>query len=138
MLWFQDKSLIWKLPSLKTIIPPISLVRVLNHFLINCIHLKLLLRMCLKEMFLLSCRSREVLCFKFDKLTPCNLNIIFPSSVRVKSFVLFKDRLCKMLLSGLVYKYKCGGYNATYYSKNKCRFKVQICDFICIWHLEKR
>ena len=48
-----------------------------------------------------------------DKLTSCNLKIVFTSPVRVKSFFTFKDKLPKMLLSGLVYQYKCGGCNAT-------------------------
>ena len=51
---------------IKKIIPGISKIRVLNHFLINYIHLKLWFRMYLKEMFLLSCRSWEVLRFKFE------------------------------------------------------------------------
>ena len=42
---FILKSIIWRLSSWKTIIPRISLIRVLNHFLISCIHLKLLFRM---------------------------------------------------------------------------------------------
>ena len=37
-----------------------------------------------------------------------------------------------MLLSGHVYKYKCGGCNATYYSKTKCHFKVRICEPLVI------
>ena len=52
-----------------------------------------------------------------DKLTSCNLKIVFTSPVRVKTFFTFKDKLFKMLLSGLVYKYKCGGCNATYFGK---------------------
>ena len=59
-----------------------------------------------------------------DKLTSCNLKIIFTSPVRVKNFFTFKDKLSKMLLSGLVCKYKCGGCNATYYGKTKRHFKV--------------
>ena len=51
---------------IKKIIPGISKICVLNHFLINHIHLKLWFRMYLKEMFLLSCRSWEVLRFKFE------------------------------------------------------------------------
>ena len=61
------KLIIWRLSLWKTIIPRISLIRVLNHFLISCIHLKLLFRMYLKEMFLLNCPSWEVLCFKFER-----------------------------------------------------------------------
>ena len=74
-----------------------------------------------------------------DKLTSCNLKIVFTSPVRVKSFFTFKDKLPKMLLSGLVYQYKCGGCNATYYGKTKRHFKVRICEHLGISHLtEKR
>ena len=59
-----------------------------------------------------------------DKLTSCNFKIVFTSPVRVKSFFTFKDKLPKMLLSGLVYQYKCGGCNATYYGNTKHHFKV--------------
>ena len=61
-----------------------------------------------------------------DKLTSCNLKIVFTSPVRVKTFYTFKDKLLKMLLSGLVYKYKCGGCNATCYRKTKRHFKIRI------------
>ena len=61
-----------------------------------------------------------------DKLTSCNLKIVFTSPVRVKSFFTFKDKLPKMLLSGLVYQYKCGGCNATYYGKTKRHFKEHL------------
>ena len=40
-----------------------------------------------------------------------------------------------MLLSGLVYKYKCGGCNTTYYGKTKRHYKVQICEQLGIPHL---
>ena len=40
-----------------------------------------------------------------------------------------------MLLSGLVYKYKCYGCNATYYDKTKRYFKVRICEHLGISHL---
>ena len=74
-----------------------------------------------------------------DKLTSCNLKIAFTSPVRVKSFFTFKDKLPKMLLSGLVYQYKCGGCNATNYGKTKHHFKVRIWEHLVISHLtEKR
>ena len=63
-----------------------------------------------------------------DKLTYCNLKIVFMSTVRVKSFFTFKEKLPKMLLSELVYQYKCSGCNATYYGKTKRHFKVRICE----------
>ena len=69
-----------------------------------------------------------------DKLSSCNLKIVFTSPVRVKNFLIFKDTLSKMLLSGLVYKYECGACNATYYGKNKRHFKVRICKHLGISH----
>ena len=74
-----------------------------------------------------------------DKLMSCNLTIVFTPLVRVKIFVTFKDKLFKILLSGLVYQYKCGCCNATYYGKTKGHFKVWICEYLGISHLtEKR
>ena len=40
-----------------------------------------------------------------------------------------------MLHSGLIYKYKCNGCNATYYGKTKRYFKVRICEHLGISHL---
>ena len=60
------------------------------------------------------------------------------SPVRVKRFFTFKDKLTKMLLSGLVYKYKCGGCNATYYGKTKHYFKVRICEHLGISHFTEK
>ena len=40
-----------------------------------------------------------------------------------------------MLLSGLVYKYKCGACNVTYYGKTKRHFKVRIFEHFGISHL---
>ena len=73
-----------------------------------------------------------------DKLTTCNLKIVFTSPVRVKSFFTCKDKLPKMLLSGLVYQYKCGDCNATYYGKTKRHFKVRICEHLGISHLTEK
>ena len=70
-----------------------------------------------------------------NKLTSCNLNSVFTSPVRVESFFAFQDKLPKMLLSGLVYKYKCGGCNATYYGKTKHHFKARICEHLGISNL---
>ena len=43
-----------------------------------------------------------------------------------------------MLLSGLVYQYKCGGCNATCYGKTKRHFKVRICEHLGISHLTEK
>ena len=54
---FILKSIFWRLSSWRTVILRTALIRILNHLLIICIHIKFLFRMYLKEMFLLSCRS---------------------------------------------------------------------------------
>ena len=68
-------------------------------------------------------------------MTSCNLKIVFTSPVRVKSFFTFKDKLTKMLLSELVYQYRCGGCNANYYGNIKRHFKVRIWEHSGISHL---
>ena len=116
---------------------------VLNHFLIYCIHLKLLFRMYLKQIFVLSSRSREVLHLKIERNFKnyllinwrLNLKIVVSSPVRVKSFFTLKDTLPKMLFSGLAYKCKRGDCNGTYYGKTKRHFKVCICEHLDLSHL---
>ena len=73
-----------------------------------------------------------------DKLKSCNLKIVFTSPVKAKSFFTFKDKdkLPKILLSGLVYRYKCGGCND---GKTKRHFNVRVCEHLGISHIiEKR
>ena len=70
-----------------------------------------------------------------DKLTPCNLKVVFTSPVSVKSFSTFKDKLPKMLLSELVCNYECVGCNTTYFGKTKRQFTVRICERLGISHL---
>ena len=36
----------------------------------------------------------------------------------------------KFLFSGIVYKFKYGGFNATYYGKTKRHFKVRMCKHL--------
>ena len=73
-----------------------------------------------------------------DKLTSCNLKIIFTLPIRVKSFFNFKSKLPKMFLSGLAYKYKCDGYSANFYGNTKRHFKVPILELLGITHLHER
>ena len=69
------------------------------------------------------------------KLPICNLKIISTSPVRVKIVFTVKDKLLKILLSGLVYKCRCGACKATYYGKTKTHFKVRICGHLGISHV---
>ena len=70
-----------------------------------------------------------------DKLLSRTLKIVFTLPVRMKSFFTFNDKIPKMLLSGLIYKYKCSNCNATYYGKTKHHFKVWICNNLGISQL---
>ena len=54
-----------------------------------------------------------------EKLTSCNLKIVFTSSIKLKSYFTFKNKSPKMLGSGFVYTYKGGCCNVTYYGENK-------------------
>ena len=54
------------------------------------------------------------------------------SPVRVKSFFTLKDKLPKILLSGLNYKCKCGVCNATCYGKTKRQLKVPVLEHLGI------
>ena len=99
-----------KIILIKTIIPRISKIGVLNHFLKDYIHLNLRFRIYLKEMFFVALPYLGSTSFQIwkklqkllsDKLTSCNLKIVSTSPFRVKSFFTFKDKLPKMLFSGL-------------------------------------
>ena len=48
--------------------------------------------------------------------------------MRLRSLFQFKDKIPKLILSGLVYRFKCSGCNATYYGKTKRHFKVRACE----------
>ena len=50
--------------------------------------------------------------------------------MQVDQFFTFKDKIAVFLRSGIVYKFKCGGCNATYYSKTKRHFKVRMCEHL--------
>ena len=63
-----------------------------------------------------------------SKIPTCKLVVIFRSSVRIKNFFGFKDKIPGELKSGLVYRFKCGGCNTTYYGKTTCHFHVRICE----------
>ena len=97
-----------------------------------------------KRDVLLRCRFWEELCFKLernfkkiftDKLMSCNLKHVFTSPIRIESFFPFKDKLHKILLSGPIYTYRCGGNNPIYYSKTKRHLNVGICEHLGISYL---
>ena len=74
-----------------------------------------------------------------NKLLYCNVRFVFQTKCKISSFFTFKDKIPSFLRSGIVYKFKCGSCNATYYGKTKPHFKVRMCEHLEISVLtEKR
>ena len=61
-----------------------------------------------------------------DKLSYCNLQLVFQTKCKLFNFFTFKDKNIILLRSDIVYKFKCGGCNATYYGKTQYHFKTRI------------
>ena len=55
------------------------------------------------------------------KLSYCNLWFVFQTKSKNSNFFTFKDRIPSFLRSGIIYKFSCGGCNATYYDKSHLR-----------------
>ncbi|XP_057290203.1 uncharacterized protein LOC130612883 [Hydractinia symbiolongicarpus] len=60
----------------------------------------------------------------------CKLSIVFRTHTRLSNFFRFKDLLPKELKSGVIYKYKCSGCNATYIGETSCHLKVRASEHL--------
>ena len=69
-------------------------------------------------------------CVMKNKLPHRNFRIVFQSKCKLINFFAFKDEIPIFLRSGIVYKFKCDGFNATYYSRTKRHFKVRMCEHL--------
>ena len=67
-----------------------------------------------------------------NKLPDCNFRILFRTKCKLINFFAFKDRIPFFFRSGIVYKFKCGGCNATYYCKTKRNFNIRMCEHLGI------
>ena len=65
-----------------------------------------------------------------NKVPDCNFWIAFQSKCELINIFTFKDKIPVFLRSGIVYKFKCSGCNATYYDKTKRNFKVRMCEHL--------
>ena len=61
-----------------------------------------------------------------NKLLYGNLRIVFQTKCRLINFFTFSDKIPVFLYSDTVCKFKCGDWNATYYSKTKFHFKIKM------------
>ena len=65
-----------------------------------------------------------------NKLPHSNFRILFQIECKLINFFTFKDKIPIFLRSGIVYKFKSGCYNATYYGKTERHFKVRMCEHL--------
>ena len=65
-----------------------------------------------------------------NKLPHCDLRIVLQTKCKLINFLTFKDKIHVFLRSGIVYKFKCGGCNATYYDNTKRHFKIRMCQHL--------
>ena len=65
-----------------------------------------------------------------NNVSHCNFRIVFQTKCKLIIFFTFKVKIPVFLRSGIVYKFKCGGCNATYYGKTKRHFKVRMCEHL--------
>ena len=65
----------------------------------------------------------------FKKFYPqIRLRVILVNNNTIGNLFKFKDRLPTMLCSGIVYKYSCGGCDATYVGKSQRHLKTRISE----------
>ncbi|XP_057305452.1 uncharacterized protein LOC130642384 [Hydractinia symbiolongicarpus] len=60
----------------------------------------------------------------------CKLSVVFRTHTRLSNFFRFKDLLPKELKSGVIYKYKCSGCNATYIGETSRHLKVRASEHL--------
>ena len=62
----------------------------------------------------------------------CKLSVVFKAGRNIGIFFKFKDRPCRNLLSGVVYKFSCGCCNASYIGQTMRHLKVRASEHIGI------
>ena len=86
-----------------------------------------------------SLRLRTRLCKLIAKYLPaCKLKVVFKCDTRISSFFKFKDRVIKSLRSKVVYKFTCGGCNASYIGKTMRHLNVRASEHVGISALTQK
>ena len=81
----------------------------------------------------LSSRTEKAIAKAFEQYLPtCKVKVITTATVRLKSLFSFKDKIPSYLSAGVVYKFVCGGCNATYIGKTKRHSKTRFCEHLGI------
>ena len=85
----------------------------------------------------LSLSARSTLEKTILDILPCaNLKVNFRIKNRLSSKFTFKGKILKQMRSLLCYKFQWSSWNATYYDKTKCHFKVRVSEHRESLHLE--
>ena len=81
----------------------------------------------------LSSRTEKAIVKAFEQYLPtCKVKVITTATVRLRSLFSFKDKIPSYMSSGVVYKFACGGCNATYIGKTKRHTKTRFCEHLGI------
>ena len=67
-----------------------------------------------------------------NKLSYCNTRFAFETKCKISNFFTFEDKISLFLRSGIIYKFQCGGCNATYYGKTKRHFNFRMCEHLAV------
>ena len=87
--------------------------------------------MCLPYLGTISLKTRRRLKNIMKQSLPkINLNVIFRSSCRIRSFFNFKDKLSTDLVSHLIYKFTCADCNASYLGETNRHYIVRCCEHL--------
>ena len=83
---------------------------------------------------LLKFALRVIVEWKINSITG-SLRIVFNIKFKLINFFTFKDKIPVFLRSGIAYKFRCGGCDATYHGKTKGCFKIRMCKYIRVYAL---
>ena len=74
-----------------------------------------------------TCNMYEHLKHTLSHIYPhINFTFVFKNSLTVRSFFKFKDQLSSDLRGGVIYKYQCGGCQASYIGSTSQKFKTRV------------
>ena len=123
------------------------LISVSRHFSVRYSLLKRLFLLFLRKKFTSfyrtlgaeSLKLRTRLSKLFENYLPaCKLRVVFKCNTRMSSFFKFKDRVNRALRSKVVYKFTCGGCNASYIGKTMRHLNVRASEHIGISALTQK
>ena len=68
----------------------------------------------------------------------CNINVVFSSSHKLKSFFSFKDKIPHNLRSRVLYKFKCSNCNITYIGKSMRHLQIRYLEHLGISYMTNK